>query len=196
MGAIRNFGILWERKHIHWGQRGPGGQGTLLGYAAKSKSKRVDFRNQAGVYVLYDEKKEPVYVGQANAEHTLFKRLRDHTSDHLRSRWQYFSWFGMLEPGQAATGAAYVPLVLPKKIATQPKTPLKDELNEIEGILIQVLEPRLNKRGANWGGAEEYVQDTSNSLHWTLDESIEWAVSELNNRIELLHEDILKRLKK
>ena len=35
---------------------------------------------------------------------------------------------------------------------------LEDSLNELEAILIQVLEPRLNRRGPNWIEAEEFLQ--------------------------------------
>jgi len=35
---------------------------------------------------------------------------------------------------------------------------LEDSLNELEAILIQVLEPRLNRRGPNWIETEEFLQ--------------------------------------
>ena len=48
----------------------------------------VDFREQAGIYVLYAGSDIPslrvVYVGQAGRENdSLFARLREHTDDHL-----------------------------------------------------------------------------------------------------------------
>ena len=59
MLAIKNFGILWERKHIYWGYSGKAGH--LKGYI--SNNVIVDFRYQRGVYVLYDKDMIPVYVG-------------------------------------------------------------------------------------------------------------------------------------
>jgi hypothetical protein len=40
---------------------------------------------------------------------------------------------------------------------------LEDSLNELEAILIQVLEPRLNRKGPNWIKAEECLQPPRSS---------------------------------
>jgi hypothetical protein len=81
--------------------------------------------------------------------------LKIHTNDHLRDRWSYFSWFGFRDVNKSGK--------LSEKQAPESeiKTPYTDALNEIEGILIEALEPRLNKQGARWI-AREYVQHSEN----------------------------------
>ncbi|MEO0963192.1 MAG: GIY-YIG nuclease family protein, partial [Pseudomonadota bacterium] len=71
----------------------------MLGYPASksaSQDNTVDFRQQRGIYVLYDGNFNIVYVGQAGAgNQDLFGRLKNHLTDHLASRWSLFSWFGV-----------------------------------------------------------------------------------------------------
>lgn len=43
-----------------------------------------------GLYVLY-KGKNVVYIGKARTN--LAKRLRDHTADHLKNKWDAYSWF-------------------------------------------------------------------------------------------------------
>ena len=93
---IRNYGLFWHRNRVFWGrQRVPG---NLKGKLAKESSKdAVDFRHQAGVYVLYDDNFRAVYVGQAGSgdSSSLFSRLKQHKIDALAERWTRFSWFGI-----------------------------------------------------------------------------------------------------
>ena len=90
MLAIKSYGLLWERKYIHYGRGGKAGH--LKGYNINT----VDFRNQRGVYVLYDKDMIPIYVGQAGkGKASLFNRLDQHETDHLSGRWQFFTWFGL-----------------------------------------------------------------------------------------------------
>jgi hypothetical protein len=90
--VIKNYGIMWRRDHIFWG-RGSN-RGCLEG---RRSARIIDFREQIGVYVLYDESRRPIYVGQAGQGNArLFVRLRSHTRDHLAHRWHYVSWFGLL----------------------------------------------------------------------------------------------------
>lgn len=81
----------------------------------------VDFRNQRGVYVLYDDY-GPYYVGLAR-DQAIGNRLRDHTYDKHFDRWDRFSWFGFRQvlkgtnavglqrlgsiPGQLVSGTAH-----------------------------------------------------------------------------------------
>lgn len=63
MPIIKNYGFLWERKHFF---RGVGrDKGHLRGWAKGNKDQLVDFKEQIGVYVLYDTNQNIVYVGQA-----------------------------------------------------------------------------------------------------------------------------------
>src|SRR5208282_3263832 len=92
---IHNYGLFWHRSDVLWGHQKV--RGHLKGKLAKAKSGLpVDFRNQAGLYVLYDDSFRLVYVGQAGAGNQfLFSRLRQHTRDALADRWTRFSWFGI-----------------------------------------------------------------------------------------------------
>ncbi|MEQ1686179.1 MAG: GIY-YIG nuclease family protein [Burkholderiaceae bacterium] len=93
MAIIKNYGFLWGRKYIYRGAGGDGNAGHLKGDA--SNSRQVDFREQIGVYVLYDRNQQIVYVGQAgNGNASLFTRLKNHMDGALWNRWEYFTWVG------------------------------------------------------------------------------------------------------
>lgn len=152
MPIIKNYGFLWERKFLYRGAGGDGNAGHLKG---KSRGKpEADFREQIGVYVLYDRNQSIVYVGQAgNGNATLFTRLKNHMNDTLWNRWEYFTWIGFRDVnadgtlsnqqniGSAVSGFKY-----------------SDALDEIEGILIEVIEPKLNKQSGRLTNATEYLQ--------------------------------------
>jgi hypothetical protein len=153
MPIIKNYGLRWLRNKVDWGS--PGRTGRLLGkYSRAKRSDNIDFREQIGVYVLYETGFAPVYIGQAgfgNAD--LFGRLKSHQNDHLRDRWFYFSWFGFRDIGRNGN------LFERQKADARTSLTYLSALDEIEGLLIQVLEPRLNKQGAKWQRtAQEYVQ--------------------------------------
>ena len=152
--AIRNFGHFWSRDLVLWGTRGKTNRGSLDGFVTRGRKPRVtDFREQIGIYVLFGENREVVYVGQTGSgDRRPFLRLRDHLSDHLRDRWTNFSWFGFRIVN--ANGK----LSDAQKPAGKIQGILSGSLNEIEAILIQLFEPRLNKQGPRWNGAEEYFQ--------------------------------------
>jgi hypothetical protein len=152
MSIIKNFGFMWQRDKVNWGSKGPGKKASLMGQQVGNLKRHVDFASQMGIYVLYDRFEAPVQVGQSER---IFARLKQHQRDHLRNRWAYFTWFGFYQ-----VGAGYTPELLVKDAAKKLKrvVNLAESLNEIEAVLIQVLEPRLNRRGANWDGAEEYLQ--------------------------------------
>jgi len=147
---IHNYGLFWRRDDVFWGR--PKVKGHLKGVLAKETStKPVDFRQQTGVYVLYDDNFHLVYVGQAGAGNQyLFSRLKHHRKDALADRWTRFSWFGLKwarENGKLALGAAQFSI----------KT--VDLLNHIEAILISAAEPSHNKQGGRFGkNVEQYLQ--------------------------------------
>jgi hypothetical protein len=77
--AIRSYGLIWHRDGVLWGRSGTKGR-----LAGRRSRRIVDFRLQVGVYVLYDETRRPIYVGQAGQGRArLFNRLRSHTRDNL-----------------------------------------------------------------------------------------------------------------
>jgi hypothetical protein len=154
MPAIKNFGFMWERDKVEWGVRGRGGRATLLGRMVKNRRREVDFSDQMGIYVLYDRFEQPVQIGQSK---NILRRLRQHRRDHLRNRWAYFSWFGFFKVGMSNDL-----LVRDSGPELKRTLTLGESLNELEAILIQVLEPRLNRRGPNWVETEEYLQVVPN----------------------------------
>lgn len=155
MPIIKNYGLRWSRNNVEWGSPGKGNEGKLNGIRASARSsKQVDFRYQMGIYVLYEPNYIPVYIGQAGIGNAkLFARLKTHQNNHLRDRWTHFSWFGFV--GVDDNGE----LEPPGDVSNAVGLSFAEALGEIEGILIQVLEPRLNKQGPKWQQtADEYVQ--------------------------------------
>ena len=145
---IKNYGLMWRRDSVFWG-RGRD-KGVLNG---RRSGKIVNFRDQIGVYVLYDESRLPVYVGQAGQGNArLFIRLRSHKSDSLAHRWHYFSWFGLLSINKSGRLSGWD---APNKRVSGT---IKSTLNEIEGVLIAATEPAFNKQGARFRGIARYRQ--------------------------------------
>jgi hypothetical protein len=154
MPIIKNFGFLWERKYIYRGTGGDGNGGHLRGIKRNAQNFIVDFREQIGVYVLYDRNQTIIYVGQAgNGNATLFTRLKNHMDGSLWNRWEYFSWVGFRDVN--GTGK-----LSDQQSVERHVTGLKygDALNEIEGILIEIIEPKLNKQSGKLPGVTEYFQ--------------------------------------
>ena len=162
MLAIRTYGHFWSRELIDWGRQNK--KGTLLA-ARKPGAKKptTDFREQIGIYALFDENREIVYIGQTGSgSKRLWSRLRDHNRGQLRDRWTNFSWFGFLSVSDNSLGLREIP----NAVEIENYSGLKEEvagsfgdaLNEIEAVLIQLVEPRLNKRGPNWKDSVEYFQ--------------------------------------
>lgn len=95
-----------------------------------------------------------VYVGQTGSgNRRLFSRLKDHRTDHLADRWDKFSWFGVRKVNQnSKLSKAEGDLNRNLKAAAM--------LDLLEDLLINVVEPPLNKQGAKWSGMEQYYQLT------------------------------------
>jgi hypothetical protein len=146
---IQNYGLFWQRDRVKWGRGKSKGtlEGTLTG---AKRAGSVDFREQRGIYVLYDQTFKIVYVGQAGrGNQSLFGRLKQHKVDHLAERWARFSWFGtryVTDEWVLADDAAI-------------KTDRLGVLNHIEAILIATTEPPLNlQRGRFGSDVEQYLQ--------------------------------------
>src|ERR1035438_626644 len=147
---IHNYGLFWRRNDVFWGR--PRVTGHLKGVLAQEiRSRPVDFRDQAGVYVLYDENFRIVYVRQAGTGNQyLFSRLKQHRKDALADRWTRFSWFGIRwvkKNGELAAGAA-------RNFISS-----SNILNHVEAILISAVEPPHNRQGGRFGDdVEQYLQ--------------------------------------
>jgi hypothetical protein len=169
---FQNYGLFWRADRVGWGTPGKGNQGTLLGHQL-AKENPIDFRQQRGVYALYDDSYRILYVGQAGYGNArLYNRLHNHLWDHLAERWQRFSWFG-IDPVIGPKGTRYLD-------ERDPGAPQIDSiLNHLEAILIAAAEPALNRQGGKFGDAQQFRQ------HWEEDEE-----ADLQSEIQRLGEQI------
>lgn|ERR1700683_505776 len=148
---VQNYGLFWTKNKVFWG-RGQN-RGHLRGVrAGKRTGQPVDFREQQGVYVLYDDNFRLIYVGRAGSSENdrLFKRLRHHLRDKLADRWTRFSWFGIRRVLKSSPLSAVVirTSVAPRVV-----------LNQVEAILISSTEPPLNLQGGRFGkDVKRYLQ--------------------------------------
>ncbi|CAA6604424.1 Putative integron gene cassette protein (modular protein) [Rhodospirillaceae bacterium LM-1] len=150
---IHNYGLFWNRSCVYWGKRGVGNTGHLKGILISARTEEpIDFRDQQGVYCLYDENYRLVYVGQAGGKNNqrLFARLKQHQNDALAERWTKFSWFGVrqvLSKGNL------------KAVKNSTNVSIEKVLNHVEAILIASAEPVQNRQGGKFGDdVEQYLQ--------------------------------------
>ena len=86
--------------------------------------------------------------------------MRAHRTDHLASRWSYFSWFGLLIQGKD-DGTAESSFQREETRTVN----IAVTLDHLEAILIIVAEPPLNKQGGSLGSnVEEFVQCDSKGV--------------------------------
>lgn len=134
---IRNMGLHWKREKVNWSK--VDGKVQLLG---KYRRTVVNFHDQIGIYVLYKDF-VPVYVGLCGiGQDTIGNRLLSHTKGKHADRWDGFSWFGL----------RFVKNNL--ELSTPPKgrgTDTSTILHNIEGILLDTIDPQLNRKGGTWG---------------------------------------------
>lgn len=139
--VIKVFGMFWNRDNISW-SKNP----RLLGQQSAGAD-TIDFSDIRGIYLLYDGR-EVIYVGQA-INQSIIQRLRQHTIDRLSGRWNRFSWFGI--DGIDAVNGSIV------KSAQILNIDIANLANALEGIMIEGLEPRQNRKQGNQFG-DEYLQ--------------------------------------
>ena len=160
--TIKNYGLMWNRDRVHWGGT-RANPGNLMGCGPIQKPKKdqmdVNFRAQIGVYILY-QNENVVYVGQTGSgTDPLFRRLKQHMADHLADRWDKFSWFGVRRVNQDGT--------LNRAKGQSRKMGANEILDLLEGLLIGVVEPPLNKQGAKWSDIGQYVQISEGWSAWS-----------------------------
>lgn len=142
---IHCFGMYWQRDLIVWRN-----EPKMYG-KQNANAKSVDFGKQIGIYLLYDHH-TVVYVGRT-IDRPLGKRLFEHTVDRLVSRWNRFSWFGLLDVTDEGNLRE-----------TTPDFSLANLVATLEAILIETIEPPQNrKRGDGFTGME-YIQDVDPEL--------------------------------
>jgi hypothetical protein len=137
--------MYWQRDLVVW-RNDP----KMFG-KQQALSKPVDFGKQKGIYILYDHH-TVVYIGRS-IERTLGKRLFEHTVDRLGSRWNRFSWFGLLDVTQEGN--------LRETILN---TSLASLVATLEALLIEALEPPQNRKRGDDFSAIEYIQDIDPEL--------------------------------
>lgn len=142
---IRSFGMYWQRDLVVWR-----GDARMFG-KQQAMAKSVDFGKQKGIYILYDQH-TVVYVGRS-IDRPLGKRLYEHTIDRLGSRWNRFSWFGLLDVTPEG-GLLEVPIA----------TSLAALIGTLEALLIESLEPPQNRKRGDDFSAVEYIQDIDPEL--------------------------------
>lgn len=141
---IRAFGMYWQRSAVIWGI-----QPKIFGQQSNAQS--VDFGEQQGIYVLYDQHKV-IYIGRTT-DRSLGRRLSEHTRDRLNGRWDRFSWFGLLDVTKEGT----------LKVQAL-KASLGNLTATLEAILIEALEPPLNRRRGDDLAGVEYFQSRDPEL--------------------------------
>ena len=142
---IHSFGMYWQRDLVVW-RSDPRMYGKQ-----QATSKPVDFGKQKGIYILYDHH-TVVYVGRS-IDRPLGKRLFEHTVDRLGSRWNRFSWFGLLDVTQEGNLRE-----------TALNTSLASLVATLEALLIEALEPPQNRKRGDDFSAIEYIQDIDPEL--------------------------------
>ena len=142
---IHSFGMYWQRDLVVW-------RSDLKMYGKQqAQSKPVDFGKQKGIYILYDHH-TVVYVGRA-IDRPLGKRLYEHTTDRLGSRWNRFSWFGLLDVTQEGNlRETHFNSSLAALVAT------------LEALLIEALEPPQNRKRGDDFSVIEYIQEIDPEL--------------------------------
>lgn len=137
--VISSFGMFWRRDAVDWSPTS-----KILGMQ-QIGAESVDFYKQIGIYLLYDGR-EVIYVGRAT-DRPLGRRLYEHTADRLSTRWDRFSWFGLLPVSEAG------------ELGNIPDTYLGIKIiPAVEAILIEALEPRQNRKRGDDLSAVEYIQ--------------------------------------
>ena len=172
---IQSYGLFWSVNAVFWGAGGSSNRGALWGWGNRRDKSNgiVNFRNQIGVYVLYDGYR-PIYAGQAgfgDQKQNLFDRLRQHRKDDLANRWDHFSWFGtrwVTGVGKLSAPAAN----------THPTAEVV--LNQLEAILITAIEPGSNRQGGKWGKAKRYDQKRDPRLGLTQEEMLRVLLKQQN----------------
>ncbi len=117
----------------------------------QEKAPSVDFGKQKGIYILYDHH-TVVYVGRA-IERPLGKRIAEHTKDRHGSRWNRFSWFGLLDVQEDGS-----------LVETTLRPSLASMIATLEALLIEALEPPQNRKQGDGLSAAEYIQEIDPDL--------------------------------
>ena len=136
---IMALGMFWERDLVMWKANS-----RILG-VEQDGAKAVDMAKQSGIYLLHDIR-DIVYVGRTT-KNNLGSRLSAHTRDRLKTRWNRFSWFGFRTVKESGS------------LGSSSKTyGLEDVISAMESLLIEAVEPPLNRKGGDGFQGIEFIQ--------------------------------------
>lgn len=161
-GALSAFGMFWRRDLVILDSKP-----KLLGRQSSAKV-LVNFSGQVGVYLLHDRDRV-IYVGRASE--SLASRLKAHTTDRLSGRWDRFSWFGLKRVNEAGELSEVIP-----------HWSVDVVIDTMEALLIESLEPPLNRRRGDNLASIEYIQETDPEI---VKQERKRLLSEMANKIGL-----------
>jgi hypothetical protein len=152
--------------------------------------------NQTGIYVLHDESRRIVYVGQAFSKNGIYGRLKSHSSGRFFDRWSHFSWFGFSDFSEDTNEEVTLWKETADEESLNVKAPEPIEGKQFnkkaigawfEAALIQLLEPKQNQRGGDWKEIPQIYQ-------WW-EEDADHSVSDVYRKLLELEQSIAKRSK-
>ncbi len=153
---VTSYGLFWLESEIDWNPgHGYRNSFRLLGRVGANRGniRVADFRFQQGIYILYDDY-GPTYVGLTRTQ-GLGKRLKDHLTDHLKGKWNRFSWFGFHTVSENKFDDGILKL-------DEPSEELTDNtyttIGDLEALLIRSIGPKRNTAYPMFQNAEEWTQ--------------------------------------
>ena len=165
---IRAYGLFWSADEVEWFPGGGNrGRYMLLGHQGERQPRLrvVDFRMQAGIYILYGNY-GPYYVGKADR---LGRRLKQHQKDRHMGRWNRFSWFGFRPVLMSRGPDGISPL---RDLRTKTRGPMDKQISELEALLIRALGLENNYAKMRFPGAEPWDQVRLDDVDTYLDRVI------------------------
>jgi len=189
---IRNMGLFWHRDQVRWKGNRRIGKARLAGKRRSAKTKgEVDFWKQTGIYALYADYRL-IYVGQGGLSDKSYlgTRLKKHLTDDFAGRWNTFSWFGLQVVKRTDNT-----LGKRTKFSVGSRAHLA---NVLEGIIIEVAEPPMNRQGARFGRrVERYIQvDDSTNPSADSEMKIRRDVKHLDEKIDRVKAQLKRAIKR
>lgn len=132
---IKTYGEHWRRDWVNWRR------GKLMTGFGKNQSRKANFWKMHGVYALYSGY-DLVYVGQTFRQY-LGDRLKQHTKDESRERWDTFSWYGIQDVVGQKNKDGFMSL---GKLNTAEWDRAENIIESLESLVIRIADPALNRR--------------------------------------------------
>ena len=149
---VRYFGIGWRRDLVQWAR-----EGVILG-SETDGAQPVNIAPYNGIYMLMDYR-EILYVGRTTAR-PLGIRLFEHTRGRMGGRWNRFSWFAL--EGNEIDDVKMIEV--------------------LEAVLIESLEPRLNRQGGQQLGPELIQQEDPEFIRERQNQMLQEAMQRMANQ--------------